>query len=218
VPAVRILIADDHDVVRKGLRTVLSSHTGWEVCAEAANGRDAVKSALAKKPDVVVMDINMPGMSGLEATREILNQLPLTQILILSAYESENLVRQMLTSGARGYVLKSDVSDDLLRAVAALCEGRLYFTSSVSGYVLNESRRGAALGETGAPERPTLTSRERQVLQLLAEGKGNKEIATVLEISVRTVETHRGNLMGKLNAHSLSDLVRYAVQNEIVRP
>jgi len=218
MPPLRILIADDHDVVRKGLHTVLASHKGWEVCAEAANGLDAVKAALHQKPDVVVMDINMPGMSGLEATKEILASLPRTQILILSAYESENLIRQMLISGARGYVLKSDVSDDLLRAVEALCEGRIYFTSSVSGYVLNESRRGAALSEPGAVEIPSLTARERQILQLLAEGKGNKEIATVLEISVRTVETHRGNLMGKLNTHSLSDLVRYAVQNEIVRP
>lgn len=218
MPPVRILIADDHELVRKGLRTVLASHVGWEICAEAANGPDAVRAAVVKKPDVIVMDINMPGMSGLEATREILTTLPLTQILILSAYESENLIRQMLTSGARGYVLKSDVSDDLMRAVEALSEGRLYFTSSVSGYVLNESRRGAAMGETGAVERPALTARERQVLQLLAEGNSNKEIATILHISTRTVETHRGNLMGKLNAHSLSDLVRYAVQNEIVRP
>jgi DNA-binding NarL/FixJ family response regulator len=218
MPPVRILVADDHDVVRKGLRMVLASHKGWEICGEAANGPDVVKAALSQRPDVIVMDINMPGMSGLEATREILNALPLTQVLILSAYESENLIRQMLTSGARGYVLKSDVSDDLMRAVEALCEGRLYFTSSVSGYVLNESRRGAALAEPGALERPTLTARERHVLQLLAEGKGNKEIATILDISIRTVETHRGNLMGKLDAHSLSDLVRYAVQNEIVRP
>jgi DNA-binding NarL/FixJ family response regulator len=218
MPPVRILIADDHDVVRKGLRTVLASHAGWEICAEAANGRDAVTAALTQKPEIVVMDINMPGMSGLEATREIINALPLTQILILSAFESENLIRQMLTSGARGYVLKSDVSDDLLRAVEALCQGHLYFTSSVSGYVMNESRKGAALSEPGTLERPILTTRERQVLQLLAEGKGNKEIATSLDISVRTVETHRGNLMAKLNAHSLSDLVRYAVQNEIVRP
>lgn len=215
---VRILIADDHDIVRKGLRTVLSSQPGWEICAEVANGRDAVAAALTEKPDVVVMDIKMPELNGLDATKQILAQLPRAQVLILSAFESANLIRQMLTSGARGYVLKSDISDDLIRAVEAMRDGRLYFTSSVSDYVLNESRRGATLGEAVVSEPATLTNREREVLQMLAEGRSNKEIATAMKISVRTVETHRGHVMGKLNAHSLSDLVRYAVQNEMVRP
>ena len=214
----RILIADDHDLLRKGLRTVLSSHPGWEVCAEASNGRDAVTAALRELPDLVVMDINMPQLNGLDATTEILAHLPKTRVLILSAHDSENLIRRMLTSGARGYVLKSDVSDDLIRAVEALRDGRLYFTSSVSNYVLNESRRGATLGEAVSEDQPNLTAREREVLQLLAEGQSNKEIATALGISVRTVESHRAKVMSKLNARSLSDLVRYAVQNEIVRP
>lgn len=134
-----------------------------------------------------------------------------------SDVESENLIRQMLASGARGYVLKSDVSDDLTNAIEALCRGRLYFTSSVSDYVLTESRRGATLSGSAIGEQSALTARERQVLRLLAEGQSNKEIATAMGISVRTVETHPGHVMAKLNAHSLSDLVRYAVQNEILR-
>lgn len=214
----RILLVDDHDVVRKGIKAVLSENPEWTVCAEAADGRDAIAIALAEKPDIVVMDINMPGLNGLEATKQILAQQPRTQVLILSAYDSENLIRQMLTSGARGYVLKSDISDDLVKAVEAVASGRLYFTSSVSDYVLNESRRGVQLAEAIVPERGNLTPREREVLQLLAEGNSNKEVSAALRIAVRTVETHRANLMTKLNAHSLSDLVRYAVQNEIVRP
>jgi len=215
---VRIMLVDDHDIVRKGLRAVLSSHPSWQVCAEAGNGRDAIATALAEKPDLIVMDINMPGLSGLDATKEILSQLPLTQVLILSAHESENLIRQMLVSGARGYVLKSDISDDLVGAVEALCHGRLYFTSSLSGFVLNESRRGISLDEAVQSGWQPLTAREREVLKLLAEGRSNKEIAAEIGVSVRTVETHRGNIMHKVGAHSLSDLMRYAVQNEIVRP
>ena len=214
----RILLVDDHDIVRKGIRAVLSSNPDWQICGEAGNGRDAVEAALNEKPDIIVMDINMPDLNGLEATKQILALLPRTQVRILSAFESENLVRQMLNSGARGYVLKSDISEDLVRAIEALSNGRLYFTSSVSDFVLRESRRGTSLGEAVNAERPALTAREREVLQLLAEGKGNKEIATSLDVAVRTVETHRANIMGKLNAHSLSDLVRYAVQNEIIRP
>lgn len=213
---VRILVADDHEVVRKGLRAILAARPGWEVCCEVANGRDAVTEALKCRPDVIVMDISMPELNGLEATRHIVQQLPQTQVLILSAHESENLVRQMLTSGARGYVLKSDIGEDLIAAVDALCLGRLYFTSAVSEYILSESRRAVSLNESPQPSRRRLSQREREVLQLLAEGKSNKEVGAVLGISVKTVETHRGNLMAKLAAHSLSDLVRYAIQNEII--
>jgi DNA-binding NarL/FixJ family response regulator len=214
---VRILVADDHDVVRKGLRAILTARAGWDVCCEAANGREAVTQALEHKPDVIIMDISMPELNGLEATRQTMAQLPRTQILILSAHDSENLVRQMLTSGARGYVLKSDISEDLIAAVEALRRGRLYFTSSVSEYVLGESRRGATLSAPPKEPQLQLRQREREVLQLLAEGKSNKEVGTALGISVKTVETHRGNLMTKLGMHSLSDLVRYAIQNEIIR-
>lgn len=212
----RILVADDHDLVRKGIKVVLNSNAEWQVCGEAANGRDAVALALTVRPDIIVMDIHMPELNGLDATKEILGHMPATQVLILSAFESENLVRRMLSSGARGYVLKTDISDDLIKAVEALADGRLYFTSSLSERVLNESRRGAGL-EFHDPEHEPLTKREREVLQLLSEGRTNKEIANALGIAVRTVETHRAKLMTKLNAHSLSDLVRYAIQNELVR-
>ena len=213
----RILVADDHEVVRKGLRAILTGRPGWEVCCEAANGREAVGQALELRPDMIIMDISMPDLNGLEATRQIVDQLPRAQVLILSAHESENLVRQMLTSGARGYVLKSDIGEDLIAAVEALSRGRLYFTSRVSEYVLGESRRGVTLSEFPKEQRPQLSTREREVLQLLAEGKSNKEVGTALGISIKTVETHRANLMNKLGMHSLSDLVRYAIQNEIIQ-
>jgi len=213
---VRILVADDHDVVRKGLRAILATRPDWEVVCEAADGREAVAKALQYTPDLIVMDISMPQMNGLDATRYIVNRLPRTQVLILSAHNSENLVRQMLASGARGYVLKSDIGEDLVAAVDALCQGRLYFTSSVSDYVLAGSKPAAAHSQPldGLPSR--LSPRERQVVQLLAEGKCNKEIGTALGISTKTVETHRANIMKKLGAHSLSDLVRYAIQNEMI--
>ena len=214
---VRILVADDHDIVRKGLRAVLASRPGWQVCGEAANGREAVAAAIRHRPDIAIIDINMPELNGLEATREILKQVPEIRVLVLSAHDSESLVRQMLASGARGYVHKSDVSEDLIAAVETLCQGRVYFTSRVSDYVLGEARRGIMSGELPKDSRPRLSPREREVLQLLAEGKANKEVATAMGISVKTVETHRGNVMSKLGMHSLSDLVRYAIQNEIIR-
>lgn len=211
----RILVADDHAVVRKGLRSILESHTDWEVCAEAANGRAAVAAALEHRPEIVIMDINMPELNGLEATKQISKALPETRVLILSAHDSEQLVREMLVSGARGYVLKADAGEDLMAAVDALSTGRLYFTSSVSDYVMGTLRRqGDTVDAVESGSR--LSSREREVLQLVAEGKSNKEVATRLDISVKTVETHRKNIMTKLDLHSVSDLVRYAIQNGII--
>jgi DNA-binding NarL/FixJ family response regulator len=212
-----VLVADDHAVVRKGLRSMLESHPGWEVSAEATNGREAVALSLEHKPDIVVMDINMPELNGLEATRQICKALPETRVLILSAHDSEQLVREMLVSGARGYVLKADAGEDLIAAVEALTVGRLFFTSSVSEFVM----RGLRTGEEGGkfPELPPrLSPREREVIQLLAEGKTNKEVAARLDISVKTAETHRKHIMDKLDLHSLSDLVRYAIQNGIISP
>lgn len=212
----RILVADDHMVVRKGLRSILESHSGWEVCGEAADGREAVEMAIQQQPDIVIMDINMPELNGLEATRQVCKALPASQVLILSAHDSEQLVREMLVSGARGYVLKADAGEDLMSAVEALIAGRLFFTSSVSEFVMRGLRGGNDLNT--APEAGhRLSPREREVTQLLAEGKTNKEVATRLHISVKTAETHRKNIMSKLDLHTLSDLVRYAIQNGMIQ-
>lgn len=208
----RILVADDHAVVRKGLRSILESHAGWEVSAEAVNGRQAVELTLQGQPDIVVMDINMPELNGLEATKQICKAIPKAQVLILSAHDSEQLVRQMLVSGARGYVLKADAGEDLIAAVEALSVGRLYFTSSVADLVMRGFQEKGEASEISA----RISPREREVLQLLAEGKTNKEVATRLRISVKTAETHRKHIMEKLDLHSLSDLVRYAIQNAVI--
>jgi len=212
---IRILVADDHTVVRKGLRSILESRAGWQVCAEASSGREAIELTLQHQPEIVVMDINMPDLNGLDATRQICKALPKMPVLILSAHDSEQLVREMLVSGARGYVLKNDAGEDLIAAVEALLAGRLFFTPSVSDFVMRGLRETR---ETGTPaELPTrLSGREREVMQLLAEGSTNKEVATRLEISIKTVETHRKHIMDKLELHSMSDLVRYAIQNQII--
>lgn len=212
----RILLADDHAVVRRGLRSILESHTGWHVCGEAVNGRQAVEMAREHQPDVAIIDINMPELNGLDATRQVCKVSPLTQVLILSAHDSEQLVREMLTSGARGYVLKSDAGEDLLVAVNALTAGRLFFTSSVSDLVIREFRNDGRDGSSEVP--PRLSPREREVIQLLAEGNTNKEVAVRLDISVKTAETHRKHIMAKLALHSASDVVRYAIQNGIIQP
>lgn len=203
----RILIADDHEIVREGLRTILERNSGWTVCGEAGTGRKALTEAMRLKPDLIVMDISMPELNGLDATPQILEKLPNTRILILSAHESERLVRQMLASGARGYILKSDAGRDLTAAVESLAMGKLFFAASVSNVVLSSSRNSVSL----------LSPREREVIQLIAEGRTNKEIAVLIGASIKTVENHRARLMAKLDFHSLTDLVRYAIQNEIIR-
>jgi len=209
---VRILVADDHEVVRQGLRRLLEAQPGWETCGEASTGREAVELAKRLKPDVVVLDFSMPGMNGTEAARQIIKELPRTEVLILTMHSSEPLVRGALEAGARGYVLKSDASRDLVAGVHALIAHKPFLSPGVSGIVLDRYLRRA---EEEIPQDP-LTAREREVLKLLAEGKSNKEVAAALEISVKTVEVHRANLMHKLNLSSLSDLVHYAIRNEIV--
>jgi DNA-binding NarL/FixJ family response regulator len=208
---VRILIADDHGVVRKGLRALLDSRRGWKVCAEVANGRDAIAKAKALKPDVAIVDIGMPGLGGVEATRQIRKASPKTEVLILSAHGSERLVREVLEAGARGYLLKEDANHDLFAAVDALRRHTPFFTSKIAEWVARD-RKGARAKKA----RSTLTARQRETIQLLAEGKTNKEVAAILNISVKTVETHRANIMLKLNLHSVTDLVHYAIRNEIV--
>lgn len=212
----RILLADDHEIVRKGLRTVLEERSDWEVCAEATSGREAVQLATETKPDVVVMDISMPELNGLEAARQIMKTLPRTEVLILTVHDSENLVQEVLDVGARGYLLKSDASDHLITAVESLLNRKPYLTSRVSEIVLDGYLTGREPLK-GEPRR-RLTPREREIVQLLAEGKSNKEVASTLNISVKTAETHRTNIMRKLDLHSISELVRYAVRNQIIQP
>jgi DNA-binding NarL/FixJ family response regulator len=208
---VRILIADDHGVVRKGLRALLDSRRGWKVCAEAANGREAIAKAKTLKPDVAILDIGMPGLGGVEATRQIRKASPNTEVLILSAHGSEKLTREVLGAGALGYLLKEDADHNLFAAVDALRRHTPFFTSKIAEWVARDKR-----GARAKMPRSLLTPRQRETIQLLAEGKSNKEVAALLHISVKTVETHRANIMLKLDLHSVTDLVHYAIRNEIV--
>lgn len=212
---VRILVADDHQVVRTGLRALLESRTGWQVCAEAANGREAVEKAGELKPDVAVLDIGMPLLNGVEATRQIRKLSPQTEILILTMHDSELLIQEVLGAGAHGYILKDDADRNLVAAVDALRRHKPYLSSRVSESVSNPS--GSDGSPFGPSSRSRLTPREREVLQLLAEGKSNKEVAGILGISVKTAETHRANIMLKLDFHSVTELVRYAVRNKIIQ-
>ena len=214
----RILIADDHELARHGIRAVLETHPGWQVCGEARDGRESVDLAAATKPDVVLLDIGIPNLNGLEAARQILAVSPDTPILILTMHDSDNVVREVLRAGARGFLLKSDAGRDLVAAVEALELQRTFFTTRVSQMVLD-----GFLHRQNVPEMredttgDVLTSREREVIQLLAEGRTSKEVAVALNLSVKTAETHRTNLMRKLGLHSVADLTRYAVRNGIVQ-
>ena len=213
--ALRILIADDHEVARKGIGCLLESHAGWEVCGEATDGREAVELAGRLKPDVLLLDIGMPNLNGLDATRQILAIMPEARILILTVHDSEQVVREVLAAGARGFLLKSDAGRDLLAAVEALQHQRTYFTPKVAQMMLDGYLRPHE--ETNASAQCVLTPREREVIQLVAEGKTTKEVATALCLSVKTAETHRTNLMRKLNLHSVADITLYAVRNGIIQ-
>jgi len=210
----RILVADDHSVVRTGLRTLLESEEGWEVCAEATNGREAVEKAKELKPDVAVLDIGMPLVNGIEATRQMKKVSPETEILILTMHDSESLIEEVLGAGARGYILKDDADLNLVRAVDVVRQHKPYLSTRVSEAV---SKTALPPEVEAGLDRRRLTPREREILQLLAEGKSNKEIASFLDISVKTAETHRANIMLKLNFHSITELVRYAVRNNIIQ-
>ena len=212
----RILVVDDHAVVRRGVRVLLESHEGWEVCGEATNGRDAVEQSRRLRPDVVVMDLSLPGLNGLDATRQILKDAPDTEVLVLTMHHSEELARDVLQAGARGYVLKSDADENLVTAVDSLRQHRPFLTSTVAEFVLDDYlRRDGAQDESSAV---AVTAREREIIQLVAEGQSNKEAASTLGISVKTIEAHRANVMRKLQLRSVSDLVRYAIRNKIVQP
>ena len=208
----KILIVDDHEMVRKGLRSLLEEQPDLEVVAEARNGREAVTKALECRPDVVVMDFTMPELNGREATRQIRKELPETEVLILTMHESEELAREVVADGAKGYVLKSQAGNALVEAIRSIAQHKPYFTTRLGTFVfkgyLNQTTR----------ESPALTPREREIVQLIAEGKSNKEVAIALDISTKTAETHRTNIMRKLDLHSAGDLVRYAIRNRLVEP
>jgi DNA-binding NarL/FixJ family response regulator len=214
---IRILLADDHEVVRRGLIALLATRPDWQVCGEAQNGREAVALAVKLKPSLAILDLSMPELNGLEATRQIRKEVPETEVLVFSMYESEEFVRDLLAAGARGYVLKSDVAAQLLTAVETVARHKPFFTSEVAERVLEGFLRLGELspGEGGAG---ILTPREREIVQLLAEARSNKEISTILAISVKTVETHRASIMRKLGISSIVDLVHYAIRNNLVSP
>jgi DNA-binding NarL/FixJ family response regulator len=212
----RIVVADDHEVVRRGLCALLRNQPEWEVCGEAGDGREAVEKVLTLKPDVVILDIGMPNLNGLEATRQILKTNPRIKVLVLTLHDSDQVVQEVLNAGARGFLLKTDAARDLVAAVEALRRGKTYFTPKVAAMVLDGYLRRENGTAPGQPARSRLTAREREVVQLLAEGKSSKEVAVVLGLSVKTAETHRSNIMRKLELHSVSDLVLYAVRNNIV--
>jgi DNA-binding NarL/FixJ family response regulator len=219
MPPVSILIADDHELVRKGIRTVLEARTGWQVVAEAGDGREAVKKTQELKPQVAVVDISMPLLNGLEATRQIAKIAPQTKVLILTMHDADPMIQQILEAGAKGYLLKSDASLDLVSAVEALLRNKTFFTPKVGQIVLdgylNKNPKGA--DEDAGNNALRLTARQRQIVQLLAEGKSSKEVAVVLDISVKTAETHRANIMRRLDCHSVTDLVHYAIRNGITQ-
>ncbi len=216
--SLRILVADDHEVVRQGVRSLLEAHPGWQVIAEASDGREAVEKACQLHPDVMILDIGMPNLNGLEATRQILRSDPGSRVLILTMHDTEQVVQEVLEAGARGFVLKSDAGRDLVGAVEALQKNKTFFTSKVAELVLEGFIKGKPRSsEEPFSRREILTPREREIIQLLAEGKSTKEVAVVLKVSVKTAETHRSNLMRKLNLHSISELVLYAVRNNIVQ-
>jgi DNA-binding NarL/FixJ family response regulator len=207
---IRILLADDHAVVRQGFKMILAAQPDMEIVGEAGNGREALDLAGQLQPDVIVMDVAMPELNGIEATRRVADLSPRSRVLALSMHKDSVYVREILRAGARGYLLKDSISSDLLAAVRAIARGEGYLSPGVSDAVLNDYRRHVT------EPIDLLSSREREVLQMIAEGKTNKEIATVLNLSVYTVDAHRGRIMEKLNVHSVTDLVRFAVRSGLV--
>jgi two-component system, NarL family, response regulator NreC len=210
VKQTRILLADDHSVVRHGFRRILDAQEDLEVVGEVSNGREAVEQAILLQPDVIIMDVTMPELNGIEATRRIAESVPRARVLALSMHRDSVYVREILRAGARGYLLKDSSEGDLIAAVRAVAQGEGYLSPSVSDAVLSDYRKHV----TNPID--MLTSREREVLQLVAEGKTNKEIATGLNLSVYTVEAHRGKIMEKLNLHSASEMVRFAIRNGLI--
>jgi DNA-binding NarL/FixJ family response regulator len=215
VKKLRILIADDHGLVRRGARTLLQARDGWRVVGEAANGREAVEKAIKLKPGVAIVDISMPELDGVEVVRQIREAVPDTKVLVLTMHESDQIVRRALDAGARGYLLKSDLTDCLMKAVKAIAEGKRFLTPKVSEIVLEGFLKTRSQHQQGERAGTRTTPREIEIIRLLAEGKTNKEIAAQLGITVSTVETHRAKIMLKLGLHSLAELIHYAMRREI---
>lgn len=215
---IRILLADDHAVVRGGIRLLIEGEWGWEVCGEAATGREAVALAEKLKPEIAVLDIGMPELNGLDAARQIKRTLPKTEVLIFTSYESEQLVRDVFDAGALGYLLKTDAPQQLVAAIKSLLTRKPYFSAKVAEFVFSGYLKAGTPGTPGAPDDPAsrLTPREREIVQLLCEGATNKEVGAKLGISVKTIETHRANVMSKLDLSYFSQLVVYAIRNQII--
>jgi len=215
VKTIRILLADDHTVVRKGLRLLLESHAGFQVIADAADGREAVALAEQHAPDVVVMDVAMPILNGIEAARQIAAKLPHTAVVFLSMHADEGYVLKALKAGARAYLLKDSAEHDLIAAVIAVSEGKAFFSPAISKMLVEDYVR--QMQERHVEDSfELLTTREREVLQLLAEGRNNKDVAAILNLSLYTVETHRGNIFQKLNLHSQAELILYAIRKGVI--
>jgi DNA-binding NarL/FixJ family response regulator len=208
-----ILIADDYPIVRRGLRALLEAQPGWKIVAESGNGRDAVRKAAQLRPHIALLNVTMPQLNGLDAARLMLKRSPHTRVLVLTMYDTEEVIERALGAGARGYILKSEVEEDLVAAIKAVMHGKIFFSTTASNVLLRCLRRRTAMGTQSV-----LTLREREIVQLLAEGKSNKQVAGVLGISTRTAENHRANIMKKLGLASLSELVRYAIRDKIVSP
>jgi DNA-binding NarL/FixJ family response regulator len=217
MPSLRLLLADDHEIVRQGLRSMLQGQRDCEVVGEAVDGRQAVAMTKELNPDVVILDIGMPTLNGLEATRHILKMRPQTKVLILTMHESDSMIREVLDAGARGYILKTDAGRDLVTAVDSLRRNKTFFTSRVSQMILDGYLKGDTRAQNSAAGGIRLTPRQREIVQLLAEGKSSKEVAVALSMSVKTAETHRANIMRKLDCHSVSEVVRYAIRNNIIQ-
>jgi DNA-binding NarL/FixJ family response regulator len=212
----RILVADDHDCVRQGLRSIIQQRAEWELIAEAVDGNDAVAKARKLKPDIIILDISMPVLNGLEATKQILDLVPKAKVLIFTMLDSEQAIEKAVKAGARGYVLKADAGRDVVRAVESLTNGQTFFTQKATKIILGEfAGKGPRPPER---DRRKLTGKEREILRWLVEGKISREVAAILKLSARDVEVHRINLMRKFGCHCLSELVRYAVRNELVIP
>ena len=216
VSRLRLLLADDHTVVRQGLRKILEDRPEWEVVAEAGDGREAVRLAETHKPDVAIVDVAMPLLNGIETTRQISRKSPSTRVLVLSMHADEAYVTQILQAGATGYLLKDSADVDLIQAVAAVAKGTSFFSPAIASVMLDDYVQ--KLAEKGVTDRyESLSEREREIFQLIAEGKANKEIAALLSISPSTVETHRARIMEKLDLHSAAEIVLYAVRRGVIR-